>query len=111
MFESCITVSQEGSLEREWRENIFLVGGLGNALVIYFAWKKKMPEVNVYVSSWAMTNVSDAGQGLDGKRIVSQDKEPWVEAHRWQYRHKYKLQSFLHYPLTPTRKHAPQKRQ
>lgn len=72
MDESCTTVSLEGSLEREWRENILPVGGLGGTLITCFGWKKKRPLVNIYINSWATANVLDDDQGLKGKRLVRQ---------------------------------------
>lgn len=46
------------------------MGGLGGTLIICFGWKKKRPQVNIYMNSWAMANVLDDGQGLKGKRLV-----------------------------------------
>lgn len=47
MDESCFTISLEGSLELQWRENVFQwVVGLGSTLIVYCEWKKKKLEVN-----------------------------------------------------------------
>lgn len=47
MDESCFAISLKGSLELQWRENVFQwVAGLGSTLIVYFEWKKKKLEVN-----------------------------------------------------------------
>lgn len=109
MDECSITVSLAGSFNRTWRENIFPMDCLGNALIIYFAWKKRVQRlIYIWTHGQWMENVLDAGQVLEVLEGETRSSE--VEVSRWQY-DKYEMWWYLHYPSTLIRMHTPQKRQ
>ena len=57
-------------IERQWWRKILPVGRtLGNADVIHFVWKKKEPEVQIYMNSWAISDGLAACRDLESAEL------------------------------------------